>query len=124
MEMEIEGSYHGGAIVYEAIVDPKAAGFVIALTARRYLGSPFRVSVPAKAEHFRILRGQPKIYVKAAASGAKRSQAICADCGTPIHSAASDSPTHYNLRLGAAQHFLARNTSKVYLGRRTIDQRS
>jgi hypothetical protein len=87
MEMEIEGSYHNDAIVHEAIVDPIAAGFVIALTARRYLGSPFRVSVPAKAEHFRILRGQPKIYVKAA-SGAKRSQAICADCGTPIHSAA------------------------------------
>lgn len=103
MEMEIEGRCHCGAIAYEAIVDPKAAGLCHCTDCQTLSGSPFRASVPAKAEHFRILRGQPKIYVKTAESGAKRSQAFCADCGTPIYSAASDNPTQYNLRLGAVK---------------------
>ena len=103
MEMEIEGRCHCGAIAYEAIVDPKAAGLCHCTDCQTLSGSPFSASVPAKAEHFRILRGQPKIYVKTADSGAKRSQAFCADCGTPIYSAASDNPTQYNLRLGAVK---------------------
>ena len=103
MEMEIEGSCHCGAIAYEAFVDPKTAGLCHCTDCQTLSGSPFRASVPAKAEHFRILRGQATIYVKTADSDARRSQAFCADCGTPIYSAASDNPTQYNLRLGAVK---------------------
>jgi hypothetical protein len=99
--MEIEGSCHCGAIAYEAVVDPKAAALCHCTDCQTLSGSPLRASVPAKAGNFRILRGQPQIYVKTADSGAKRSQAFCADCGTPIYSAPSDNPTQYNLRLGA-----------------------
>jgi hypothetical protein len=99
--MEIEGTCHCGAIAYEAIVDPAEAGLCHCIDCQTLSGSPFRASVPAKAENFRILRGQPRIYVKTAKSGAKRSQAFCADCGTPIYSATPENPTQYNLRLGA-----------------------
>jgi hypothetical protein len=101
--MEIHGNCHCGAIAYEAIVDPEAAGLCHCTDCQTLSGSPFRASVPAKAENFRILRGQPKIYVKTAESGAKRSQAFCANCGTPIYSASSENPTQYNLRLGAVK---------------------
>ena len=66
-------------------------------------GSPFRASVPAQAEDFHLLRGQPRIYIKTAASGRKRAQAFCADCGTPIYACAAKHPAQYNLRLGAVR---------------------
>jgi hypothetical protein len=34
-------------------------------------------------------------------SGARRAQAFCAGCGTPIYTAAVDNPTQSNLRPGA-----------------------
>jgi hypothetical protein len=82
--MEIDGSCHCGAIAYEAIVDPKAAALCHCADCRTLSGSLFRASVSAKAENFRILRGQPKIYVKTADSGAKRFQCRLFDCQSPI----------------------------------------
>jgi hypothetical protein len=99
--VKIEGSCHCGAIAYEADIDPEKAGLCHCTDCQILSGAPFRGSVPALPENFHILRGQPKIYVKTADSGAKRAQAFCADCGTPIYAAAADNPTQYNLRLGA-----------------------
>ena len=99
--MKVEGSCHCGSIAYEAIVDAQNAGLCHCTDCQTLSGAPFRASIPALAADFRLLRGQPKIYVKTAASGARRAQAFCADCGTPIYAAAADSPTQFNLRLGA-----------------------
>lgn len=98
--MKIEGRCHCGAIAYEAVVDPQKASLCHCADCQTLSGAPFRASVPAMTEDFHILRGQPKVYVKTAASGAKRVQAFCADCGTPIYAAAAENPTQYNLRLG------------------------
>ncbi|MFL9870894.1 GFA family protein [Paraburkholderia megapolitana] len=99
--MKITGSCHCGAIAYEANVDPQKAGLCHCTDCQTLSGAPFRASVPALAADFHLLRGQPKIYIKTAASGAKRAQAFCAECGTPIYAAAAENPTQYNLRLGA-----------------------
>ena len=65
-------------------------------------GAPYRVTVPVKAENFK-LRGQPKAYVKTADSGNKRVLAFCADCGTPIYSTTVDDCRIFSLRLGAVK---------------------
>ena len=101
--MKIQGSCHCGAIAYEADVDPQQASVCHCADCQTFSGSPFRASVPASAEDFHLLRGQPKIYVKTAESGNKRAQGFCGDCGTPIYATAPDNPQQYNLRLGAVK---------------------
>ena len=56
----------------------------------------------AEKDSFRILKGQPKIYVKTADSGNKRQQAFCGNCGTPIYAtSAGDGPKSYGIRVGS-----------------------
>jgi hypothetical protein len=99
--MKIEGQCHCGKIAYEARIDPSKSAICNCTDCQTFSGSPWRASVPAMAEHFHLLRGEPKIYIKTAASGAKRAQGFCADCGTPIYATTPDDPKIYNLRLGA-----------------------
>jgi hypothetical protein len=98
--MNVNGECHCRKIAYEAIVDPGSAAICHCSDCQNFSGSPYRASVAAKADDFRVLRGAPKIYVKTAQSGTKRAQAFCGDCGSPIYSAASENPTQFNLRLG------------------------
>ncbi|WP_233838150.1 GFA family protein [Paraburkholderia sp. ZP32-5] len=98
--MKVEGSCHCGAIAYEATVDPQRAGLCHCTDCQTFSSAPYRASVPASADAFHLLRGEPKRYVKTGDSGAKRVQAFCADCGTPIYTCAPDHPTQFNLRLG------------------------
>jgi hypothetical protein len=101
--VKIEGQCHCGAVAYEAHVNPAKAGMCHCTDCQMLSGSPFRASVPAKAEDFRLLRGEPKIYVKTADSGNKRAQAFCGNCGSPIYATAPENPVIYNLRLGAVK---------------------
>ena len=99
--MKVEGGCHCGRIAYEAEVDPNAVGICHCTDCQTLTGSAYRVSAPAPAASFRLLRGQPKVYIKTADSGSKRAHAFCADCGSPIYAAApQDTPT-YSLRVGA-----------------------
>jgi hypothetical protein len=99
--MKIDGRCHCGAIVYSAEVDPERATICHCTDCQSLSGSPFRASVPAKVEDFRLLSGSPKIYVKIADSGARRAQAFCGECGAPIYAADAESPAVLFLRLGA-----------------------
>jgi hypothetical protein len=98
--MKVDGQCHCGKIAYEAEVDPATTAICHCTDCQSFSGSPYRASVGAKADDFRVLRGAPKIYVKTAQSGTKRAQAFCGDCGSPIYSAAPENPTQFNLRLG------------------------
>jgi hypothetical protein len=99
--MKIEGRCHCGAIAWEAEVDPAKASICHCNDCQTLSGAPFRASVPAKAGDFRILKGQPRVYVKTAESGNRRAQGFCADCGSPLYSTQAENPQVYNLRLGA-----------------------
>jgi hypothetical protein len=99
--MKVTGECHCGKIAYEARVDPLRSAICNCTDCQTFSGSPWRASVPAMAEHFHVLRGEPKIYMKTADSGTKRAQGFCGDCGSAIYSTSVGDPKLYNLRLGA-----------------------
>jgi hypothetical protein len=102
--MNVQGSCHCGRITYEAEVDPQKVSLCNCTDCQMLTGSAYRVSVPAAAATFRILTGQPRVYVKTADSGAKRRHAFCPDCGTPVSASAdTDDPPAYSLRVGCLE---------------------
>lgn len=97
--MQIDGACHCGRISFTAEVDPARVIVCHCTDCQVMSGSPFRAVVPAVIEHFH-LRGEPKRYVKVAASGNKRVQAFCGECGTPLFATAPENPTSVNIRTG------------------------
>ncbi len=99
--MRITGQCHCANITYEADVDPTQLQVCHCEDCQRLSGSPFRASIPTK--NLTFTRGQPKVYIKlTAASGRKRAQAFCPDCGSPFYAGPAE-PTPdavYNLRFG------------------------
>jgi hypothetical protein len=101
--MKINGGCHCGAIKYEAEIDPAKVAICHCTDCQTLSGSAFRTVVPAKKEGFKMLAGEPKIYIKTGESGRKRVQSFCANCGTPIYSCDPTDPQVYSIRLGTAQ---------------------
>jgi hypothetical protein len=99
--MHVHGRCHCGAVEWEAEVDVERASVCNCTDCQSFSGAPFRASAPAKADDFRITKGDPKRYVKTADSGNRREQAFCGDCGSPLYSADAENPQAYMLRLGA-----------------------
>lgn len=98
--MKVTGRCDCGKISYEAEVEPTAVQICHCLDCQTLTGSAFRVTLPAAPEHFRLLTGNPKIYIKVADSGSRRGHAFCGDCGAPVYRLPTDnSPTH-SLRIG------------------------
>ena len=99
--MQVHGSCHCGAIAYEAEVDPAKVGLCHCTDCQKLTGSAYRLTAPAPAATFRLLRGRPKVYVKTADSGTRRRHSFCPDCGTPVAATADvDDPPAYSLRVG------------------------
>jgi hypothetical protein len=99
--MKIDGQCHCGFIRYEAEINPQDVEVCHCKDCQILSGSAFRVVVPAAAENFRMLGGQPKTYTKTAANSTLRNQAFCPECGTPIYgSAANEVIKFYGIRAG------------------------
>ncbi|HEX2567639.1 MAG TPA: GFA family protein [Burkholderiales bacterium] len=99
--MDITGRCHCGDISYRASVDPAKVSICHCTDCQKLSGSPYRVAVPAQAKDFKLLTGIPRTYVKTAESGAKRVQAFCGNCGSPVYSTSPDpKPASYSLRVG------------------------
>lgn len=101
--MRIDGGCHCGYITFEAEVDPATVGICHCTDCQTLTGSAYRVTVPARGETFRLLTGEPKIYVKTADSGNKRAHAFCPQCGTPIYATAVTNPQAYSIRIGTTR---------------------
>jgi hypothetical protein len=99
--MIVHGACQCGAIAYEAEVDPARVTVCHCIACQTLSGAAFRASVPAKVEDFRLLKGEPRLYVKTAESGNRRIQAFCGDCGSPFYSADEVGAKTFNLRIGA-----------------------
>ncbi len=98
--MHVNGECQCGRIAYEAKVDPELSSVCNCTDCQKFSGSPWRASIPARVEDFRLLRGTLKTYVKTADSGAKRLQAFCGDCGSAVYATSEENQTIFNLRLG------------------------
>lgn len=99
--MRVHGGCHCGAIRFEAEVNPDGASICHCTDCQALSATAFRVNVPAKAEDFRLLRGEPREYVKVGDSGGRRAQAFCGNCGSQIYAASADGPRDvYMLRVG------------------------
>jgi hypothetical protein len=102
--MKIDGGCHCGYITYEAEVDPERVSICHCSDCQMLTGTVFRTSIRATDGTFKILSGEPTVYVKIAESGSKRAQAFCPRCGSPIYAApAEEGPKTYNIRLGTAR---------------------
>lgn len=97
--MQVDGSCHCGAIRFTATVDPSRVMVCHCNDCQGLTGSAFRIVVPAPISSFAVY-GEPKRYVKTADSGAKRSQAFCPECGSPVFALALENPTQVSLRVG------------------------
>src|SRR5215468_11079544 len=99
--MKIDGGCHCGYITYEAEADPKGVGICHCTDCQKLSGSAFRIGTRVATDSFRMISGEPTIYVKTAESGAKLAQAFCPRCGSPIYaSRLGDARKFYNVRLG------------------------
>jgi hypothetical protein len=102
--MKIDGGCHCGYITYEAEADPERTSICHCTDCQTLTGTVFRTSIRAADGTFKILTGEPTVYVKTAESGAKRAQAFCPRCGSPIYAApADDGPKVYNIRTGTTR---------------------
>ena len=98
--MQVHGSCHCGSVRYEAEVDPAQTTICHCTDCQKLTGSAYRVSVPATEGSFRLTVGKPAIYVKVGDNGARRAQAFCPHCGSPLYTYAADDPKVYGLRVG------------------------
>lgn len=101
--MKIDGRCLCGSITYEATIDPDRVVICHCTDCQISSGSAFRLVTIVSRDDIRLLTGQPKIYIKTAASGAKRAQAFCPECGTMIYGADPADPKTFSLRLGTAR---------------------
>ena len=98
--MHVTGRCHCGKIAYEGELDPAGVSICHCTDCQMLTGSAYRVSGRVLAETFRMLSGEPKIYIKTAESGARRAHSFCADCGAPVYSSDVTRPKFYSLRVG------------------------
>ena len=100
--MKIDGACHCGALRFEAEIDPGDVRLCHCTDCQTFSSSPYRIAVSARDGTFKLLSGEPKIYIKKADSGTDRAQAFCGTCGTPIYAtSAGEGPKKYGLRVGA-----------------------
>jgi hypothetical protein len=93
--MKVDGSCFCGYLTYAAEIDPATVQLCHCKDCQILGGSAFRVVVPAVEGSFRLLTGEPTIYVKTAESGNHRNLAFCPKCGTAIYSGPADANSMY-----------------------------
>lgn len=99
--MKIDGACHCGFISFEAEVDPERTTVCHCSDCQTLSGAPYRASVATAPDRFRLLSGELSVYVKTAESGAKRVQAFCPKCGSPLYATALEDPSaNLNIRVG------------------------
>ena len=69
--MKIDGVCYCGSIAFEADIDPESVYICHCTDCQTMSGTAFRTIVPASAETFRVVAGEPKSYVKTAESDRK-----------------------------------------------------
>jgi hypothetical protein len=119
--MKIDGSCHCGAIRYEAEIDPERVRICHCTDCQVLSGAAFRITAPTPEGDFRLLAGTPKIHVKTGESGAKRVQAFCAACGTPIYATSDGAgPKTIGIRAATARQRTELNPRRQFWHRSAL----
>lgn len=105
--MKVHGSCHCENIRYEAVVDPELTSICHCTDCQKLSATAYRVTARAIEGSFRLLRGEPAIYVKIGSSGARRAQAFCPNCGSQLYVTDADRPGIYGLRVGCIDERVA-----------------
>lgn len=120
--MKINGSCHCGAIIYEAEADPENALICHCTDCQTMSGSAFRTVLFVHSEHFRLLSGELKCYLKTADSGNRRAMMFCENCGSHIYAAdAGDAPEILGIRLGTCAQRNEIQPRKQYYCQSAVD---
>ncbi len=120
--MKVDGACHCGSITYQAEIDPDKVRICHCTDCQILSGTAFRTVVSTPEQNFTLLTGVPKIYTKTAESGAKRAQAFCADCGTPIYATSvGDEPKVLGLRVGCIRQRSVLKPMGQYWTRSALD---
>jgi hypothetical protein len=102
--VRIDGSCHCGDLRWEAEVDPARVYFCHCTDCQAISGGSGRWAVPVPAARFRLLAGEPALYVKRLEGGRENHQRFCARCASPIYSSSPDAGhSVLRLRLGTAR---------------------
>ena len=96
--MDISGNCYCGNITITGKIDPSKTTACHCKDCQIFSGAPVRVSVKAKNDET-IINGEPRHFIKEAASGNKRIQGFCGDCGTNLYSTDINQQL-YNIRVG------------------------
>lgn len=98
--MKVDGGCYCGRILFEAEITPEQITICHCTDCQTLSGTAFRISAPAAIGRFRVTNGTPRQFIKTAASGNRRVQAFCGDCGTALYATAADSVGTINIRTG------------------------
>jgi hypothetical protein len=102
--MRIDGRCHCAFITYEADVDPEKVMICHCTDCQTLTGTAFRTVALTRKGGFKLLSGELKTYVRTGESGARRPQAFCPECGSPIYSTSEgDGPKIYSIRVGTSR---------------------
>lgn len=102
--MKIDGGCRCSAVRYEAKADPAKVAICHCTDCQVMTGSAFVVFVPVAEEDFRLVSGEPRVYLKQAESGNMRELVFCPDCSSLIYStSAGKGPRRFALRAGTAR---------------------
>jgi hypothetical protein len=97
--LEVHGRCHCNAVTFTALVDPNRVIACHCADCQQFSGGPFRAVLPTPVGQVQ-LTGPVKQYVKVAASGNRRAQVFCPECGTQLYATEPDAPTMLGLRVG------------------------
>lgn len=101
--MDIDGACLCGQVRYEARIDRSKVRICHCTQCQVQSATAFRTGVLVEREHFRLLSGELKSYIKRGETGAPRALMFCPECGTSIYGCAVTEPKAYSLRLGTAR---------------------
>lgn len=85
MDFPQQGGCQCGAVRYEITGSPVAVYACHCTECQRQSGSAFAMSAVIPQEHFRITRGDPKMYARQTSPTKTMECWFCADCGTRLY---------------------------------------
>ena len=102
---QVPSSFSGGcacgAIRYECLHAPVAMFKCHCRDCQHASGTGHFPSVFVSKKDFHVNKGQPRIHVVTAASGASAHRAFCAECGSPLFGWSTSRPDFIGVRVGS-----------------------